>query len=131
MLNADDTAVLEDLLGANLFAYCMNNPVIYSDPSGYFRIRKDINCNDSWSCYLCCTSTYGYSAKSPGKGWEWRGKGKQGSSQGNYTNPKTGESLHPDLGHSTEGKGIGPHWDYKSPDGEWYRVFPDGTIQPK
>jgi hypothetical protein len=69
--------------------------------------------------------------KSPGEGWEWKGKGVQGESQGSYTNPETGESLHPDLGHSTEGKGIGPHWDYKSPDGRWYRVYPDGTIQPK
>ena len=67
--------------------------------------------------------------KSPGKDWQW--KGEQGSSQGNYTNPKTGEFLHPDLGHSTEGKGIGRHWDYKSPDGKWYRIFPDGKIQPK
>lgn len=70
-------------------------------------------------------------AKSPGKGWKWKGKGEQGSGQGNYTNPKTGESLHPDLGHSTEGKGIGPHGDYKSPEGKWYRIFPNGKIQPK
>ncbi|HZK00195.1 MAG TPA: polymorphic toxin type 37 domain-containing protein, partial [Tissierellaceae bacterium] len=70
-------------------------------------------------------------AKSPGKDWQWKGKGEQGSRKGNYTNPKTGESLHPDLDHPTEGKGIGPHWDYKSPEGKWYRVFPDGTIKPK
>ena len=70
-------------------------------------------------------------AKNPGKDWQWKGKGEQGSGQGNYTNPKSGESLHPDLGHSTEGRGIGPHWDYKSPEGKWYRIFPDGTIQPK
>lgn len=40
MLNADDTGVLVltqgDLLGANLFAYCNNNPIMYKDPSGYF-----------------------------------------------------------------------------------------------
>jgi len=70
-------------------------------------------------------------SKSPGKDWQWKGKGKQGSSQGNYTNPNTGEYLYPDLGHSTEGKGIVPHWDYKSPDGKWYRIFPDGKMQPK
>lgn len=70
-------------------------------------------------------------AKNPGEGWEWRGKGEQGSSQGSYTNPETGEVLHPDLEHPTESKGIGPHWDYKVPDGSWYRLFPDGTIQPK
>ncbi len=37
-INADDTSVLQatqgDLLGANLFAYCGNNPVMNSDPSG-------------------------------------------------------------------------------------------------
>jgi hypothetical protein len=26
---------------------------------------------------------------------------------------------------------IGPHWDYRAPDGTWYRIFPDGRIEPK
>ncbi len=38
-ISADDTSILlatqGDLLGANLFAYCHNNPVMLSDPSGY------------------------------------------------------------------------------------------------
>jgi len=38
-MSADDTSMLlatqGDLLGANLFAYCGNNPVMNSDPSGY------------------------------------------------------------------------------------------------
>jgi RHS repeat-associated protein len=38
-MSADDTSVLlmtqGDLLGANLFAYCYNNPIMLSDPSGY------------------------------------------------------------------------------------------------
>ena len=55
------------------------------------------------------------------EGYEWRGKGKQGSSQGNYHNPNTGESLHPDLDH---GPPIGPHWDYWGPDGVKIRIFP-------
>lgn len=38
-INADDTAILQatqdELLGGNLFAYCGNCPVMYSDPSGH------------------------------------------------------------------------------------------------
>jgi len=37
-LNADDTSTLQasqgHLLSTNLFAYCVNNPIIYSDPNG-------------------------------------------------------------------------------------------------
>lgn len=63
----------------------------------------------------------------PSKDWEWRGKGAKGSKAGSWYNPKTGESLHPDLDHPPP---IGPHWDYKGSDGEW-RIFPDGRIEPK
>ena len=35
-INADSLLVAGDYLqGTNLFAYCLNNPVMYSDPSGY------------------------------------------------------------------------------------------------
>ena len=67
-------------------------------------------------------------ATPPGPEWEWRGRGPPGSGQGNYYNPITGESLHPDLKHPAP---IGPHWDYKAPDGSWWRIYPDGTMQPK
>lgn len=52
-------------------------------------------------------------------GTEWKGKGEKGSKEGNYYNPKTGESWHPDLKHPEP---IGPHWDYRAPDGTWWRV---------
>lgn len=29
------------------------------------------------------------------------------------------------------GKPIGPHWDWKAPNGKWYRWYPDGRIEPK
>jgi len=64
----------------------------------------------------------------PGEDWDWRGTGPPGSSQGSWYNPKTGESLHPDLNHPGP---IGPHYDYKSSSGKKYRVFPDGRIVPK
>ncbi len=68
-------------------------------------------------------------AQSP-PGTTWRGKpgSRPGSSQGNYYNRGTGESFHPDLTHP---KPIGPHWDYRAPDGTWYRIMPDGTMVPK
>jgi hypothetical protein len=68
--------------------------------------------------------------KSPFKNFEWRGKpnSKPGDKNGNYYNPKTGESCRPDLDHPEP---IGPHWDYKSPTGDWYRIHPDGSMIPK
>ena len=66
--------------------------------------------------------------KAPGDDWEWKGKGSPDEEKGNWTTPNTGESLHPDLKHPEP---YGPRWDYKSPDGKWYRIFPDGTIIPK
>ena len=42
-INADDTSILQatqgQLLSHNLFAYCGNNPVMGSDPSGYLYIK--------------------------------------------------------------------------------------------
>jgi RHS repeat-associated protein len=64
----------------------------------------------------------------PGPGWEWRGKGAPGSSQGSWYNPSTDESLHPDLGH---GPPLGPHYDYVAPNGTPYRLYPDGSLVPK
>jgi RHS repeat-associated protein len=61
---------------------------------------------------------------SPGEGWEWRGPAGKGS----WYNPQTGESLHPDLEHPDP---IGPHWDYRDPNGKDRRIFPDGTSGPK
>ena len=57
-------------------------------------------------------------SKPPGPGYEWRGSGDPSSGKGNWYNPRTGQTLHPDLNHPNP---IGPHWDYKSPDG---RVTP-------
>lgn len=61
-----------------------------------------------------------------GEGYEWRGNGDPSSGEGNWYNPETGETLHPDLGHEEP---YGPHWDYKSPNsGKCYRIFPDGSF---
>ncbi len=41
-INGDDAIVLQlikgRILGANVFAYCRNNSVMNSDPSGYFYV---------------------------------------------------------------------------------------------
>ena len=55
----------------------------------------------------------------PPDGTSWKGKGPQGSKQGNYYNPKTGESWHPDLDHPDP---IGSHWDYRDSNNIWWRV---------
>jgi hypothetical protein len=63
-------------------------------------------------------------------GFEWRGKpgSAPGSKDGNYFNPKTRESLRPDLSHPEP---VGPHWDYRDPGGRWWRIKPGGTMEPK
>lgn len=62
--------------------------------------------------------------KKPGEDWEWKGNGDAESGKGNWYNPNTGESLHPDLNHPEP---IGPHWDYVAPDGTQYRIYPNGS----
>ena len=66
----------------------------------------------------------------PAEGYEWRGRpgSNPGSEDGNWFNPKTGESLRFDLDHKEP---IGPHIDYKTPEGNWYRWFPDGRMELK
>jgi hypothetical protein len=57
-----------------------------------------------------------------GDDWEWRGRGPEGSREGNWYNPKTGESVHPDLGHPYP---PGPHVDYHPGRGKpKVRIFP-------
>lgn len=72
----------------------------------------------------------GFNPSTPPSGYQWRGKpgSLPGSKDGNYYNPKTGESYRPDLNHAPP---IGPHWDYRDAAGRWWRVFPDGTRVPK
>jgi len=67
-------------------------------------------------------------SKCPGQGFEWRGKGKPGSSRGSWYNKETGESLHPDLDHPIPKK---PHWDYQGPSGNKARLNTDGTWEWK
>jgi hypothetical protein len=75
------------------------------------------------------TSPYGYPdnpSKPPAEGFEWRGKGEPGTSNGNWYNPKTGEWLHYDRTHHDQ-----PHYDYSDPNGNRYRIWPDGSMTPK
>ncbi|MCL1858090.1 MAG: polymorphic toxin type 37 domain-containing protein [Oscillospiraceae bacterium] len=67
-------------------------------------------------------------SKSPGEGFEWKGSGDPNSGRGNWYNPQTGEKWNPDIDHNAP---IGPHWDYTDKDGNSFRVFPDGRIEPK
>jgi len=64
----------------------------------------------------------------PGDGFEWRGKPPVGGPKGAWFNPKNGESLHPDLDHPQP---VGPHWDYRDPAGDDWRIYPDGRSEPK
>ena len=81
----------------------------------------------------CIRSRIKYPGADPSKaprGYVWRGKPgtKPGGKQGAWYNPKTGESLHPDLTHKGP---IGPHWDYIDTAGKKWRIYPDGRMEPK
>ena len=67
-------------------------------------------------------------AQSPGTGWEWRGTGPVGSSEGAWYRPYSGESWHPDLSHPEP---IGPHWDWTAFTGASHRWMPDGSLVPQ
>lgn len=63
-------------------------------------------------------------ARPPGPDFEWRG-----GPQGQWYNPRTTESLRPDLDH---GPPEGPHWDYTYRGTEYsWRYYPDGSLEPK
>jgi RHS repeat-associated protein len=51
-ISADDTSILlatqGELLGANLFAYCANNPVMNSDPSGHITLTDILSIKDAY-----------------------------------------------------------------------------------
>lgn len=66
----------------------------------------------------------------PGPGWVWRGRPgcPPGGPEGNWFNPATRESLRPDMDHPPP---VDPHYDYRGPDGTWYRWFPNGDVVPK
>ncbi len=65
----------------------------------------------------------------PGPDYVWRGApgSTPGDSKGSWYNPKTGESLHPDLNHE---EGIDPHYDYniRGSGHRGWRWFPDGMV---
>jgi hypothetical protein len=67
--------------------------------------------------------------KPPSEGFKWKGKGQPGSKEGNWHNPNTNESIHPDLGHDLP---IKPHWDYVGPDfPKGVRLNVDGSWEQK
>ncbi len=68
------------------------------------------------------------SSQPPDDDYEWKGKPPKGGDKGSWVNKKTGEQLHPDLKHSLP---KGPHWDYKDPFKNWWRIFPNNRIEPK
>lgn len=100
-------------------AVAVNN-ALSDDPS---------DADDAASCAPSTLPNFDDPSQPPGPGWEWKGNGPPGSSEGAWFNPDTGESLHPDLEH--EGS-IDPHYDYRvRGNGTKYRVYPDGRVAPK
>ncbi|KKQ34728.1 MAG: hypothetical protein US52_C0049G0006, partial [candidate division WS6 bacterium GW2011_GWA2_37_6] len=92
-----------------------------------------------YQTYQCYNSTVNYLNSSnpfpgydstipPRQGFVWKGSGQPGSGQGSWYNPITGEKYYPDLNHSDP---IGEHWDYTNPQGEEFRIYPDGRMVPK
>ncbi|MDE2166536.1 MAG: phage portal protein [Alphaproteobacteria bacterium] len=66
-------------------------------------------------------------ARPPAPGFEWKGTNPEpGSREGSWYNDQTKQTLRPDLDHPT---GIKPHWDYRAPDGNWYRWYSDGRVE--
>ena len=56
-INADDVSYLdpETIHGLNLYAYCLNNPVMYSDPKGHFVISIGIAVSSALAYYALVT----------------------------------------------------------------------------
>jgi RHS repeat-associated protein len=118
----------------NLYSYVNNSPSQYIDPLGLDRLNPEDIQQTATPPIRPAPGVRPNPPiprnpwQPPGPGWQWRGRGPPGSNEGNWYNPKTGESLHPDQSHPPP---LGPHWDYRAPDGQWWRIFPDGSIHPK
>jgi len=64
----------------------------------------------------------------PAPGWTWQGPDPPGGARGGWVSPDGTESLHPDPNHPFP---EGPHWDWNDPDGNQWRIPPDGPPKPK
>lgn len=140
----------------NPYLYNLNNPLKYLDPDGRFVVVVPVviwgaSAGGAIVKVVAATAAAvaGYKArkvykkwknehkeppyngkdlgndpnKSPGDGFEWRG-----GAQGQWHHKKKKHSLRPDFNHPGNVK---PHWDYKGPKGEEYRLNLDGTWEPK
>jgi len=141
----------------NLFEYSLSDPVDRQDPSGKvlplgIAAVEALAAALEWAAAammaaMAGNAAYDYVSQArtntppykrpypgndptcpPDKDWTWKGKQPVGGEEGSWHNPTTGESLHPDLNHPDP---IPPHWDWIDPNGEPWRIFPDGTILPK
>ncbi len=76
--------------------------------------------------YAISTNIFSFDpfASPPGVGWVWKGHPEKGA----WHNPDTRESIRPDLNHAPP---IGPHVDYRDPNKNDWRIFPDGRREPK
>jgi hypothetical protein len=65
----------------------------------------------------------------PADGFEWRGKqgSVPGDRNGNYYNPDTQEWFH----WESDSPSHGTHWDYSDQWERRYRIYPDGSMDPK
>jgi hypothetical protein len=77
-------------------------------------------------------SPYGFPGdptKPPADGFSWNGQENSipGSRQGNWYNEDTREWFH----WESDSPSHGQHWDYSDPWGRRYRIFPDGSMEPK
>ena len=64
----------------------------------------------------------------PAPGWKWSGPDAPGGPKGGWVNPDGSQSLHGDFGHKPP---IGPHVDWNIRGTRGWRIFPDGSVEPK
>ena len=119
----------EDLLGfvdgANLYGYVANNPETGTDPLGL----QAILFTPWWAALLeeppiVPRVPPGWCPKDPVP----EGFKPPSTPRGNWSSKFPKESLRDDMGHEP---GVRPHWDYKDPSGRRWRIFEDGTREPK
>jgi RHS repeat-associated protein len=128
--------------GANWFAYVNNDPVNYVDLWGLAgNCESDKKPNEKENPVIIEWGIPPFEARvyiftypgddpnvPPGAGYEWKGNGDPASEKGNWVNPTTGAYWHPDLHHPPP---VGPHWDYRDPGYNMYRVYPNGRYESK
>ena len=121
------TGVAEAIAGTHLGGPLHGQPLEWYDRTA--RVGNLLTYEAACGLGYCAAKGYnptlGGGNTQPG-GLEWHGSGPPESGRGSWVDPATEQGFYGHMDSPTHG----PHWDWMTPEGD-FRIYPDGTIEPK